>query len=237
MNQLEMKQLSFNKAMLLYEEKKFYKTFSKIISIINVGGQILMIIFLFKNNMSFLKHLLSFGIAYIVADFWNGLVHMYMDNNDKYDGFFGPFIASFHLHHKTPLYKKKPVLLVYFDESGSKIWMAPLEILTLLLVTKLSIFLAFTLIYFFILSSFAELSHYFCHTIDGKIVNFMQKTRIILNKKHHGKHHVCDNVNYAFLNGISDPLINIIAKRFYKGYKNDTDKHYEAYMGSGTGNR
>ena len=98
-----------------------------------------------------------------------------MDNNDNYEGLFGPFVANFHLHHRTPLYKKKPVLFVYFDESGSKIWMAPLEIIVILLSTKIPTFITFTFMYFFIFSSFAELSHYFCHTIDGKYINFMHK--------------------------------------------------------------
>jgi sterol desaturase/sphingolipid hydroxylase (fatty acid hydroxylase superfamily) len=148
--------------------------------------------------MSFTNHLLSFLIAFILADFWNGLVHIYMDNNEKYEGFWGPFIASFHLHHRTPKYKEKPVPLVYFDESGSKIWMAPVEILVIAFLFKLSLFTAFTFLYFFILSSFAELSHYFFHTVDGKLIKFMQKINFILNKKHHAKHHMNDNINYAF---------------------------------------
>lgn len=237
MKELEIKQKNFNKAMELYENKNFYLRFSKVISFINVGGQILLLLLLIPRTMTFTNHILSFLLAFFLADFWNGLVHMYMDNNDKYEGFFGPFIASFHLHHRTPKYKEKPVPLVYFDESGSKIWMAPVEILVIVFLFKLSIFTAFTFLYFFMLSSFAELSHYFCHTVDGKLIIFMQKIRLILNKKHHAIHHINDNVNYAFLNGISDPLINVIAKIFYKGYKNRTDKHYEDYKGNDTKNR
>lgn len=237
MKELEIKQKNFNKAMELYENKNFYLRFSKVISFINVGGQILLLLLLIPRTMTFTNHILSFLLAFFLADFWNGLVHMYMDNNDKYEGFFGPFIASFHLHHRTPKYKEKPVPLVYFDESGSKIWMAPVEILVIVFLFKLSIFTAFTFLYFFMLSSFAELSHYFCHTVDGKLITFMQKIRLILNKKHHAIHHINGNVNYAFLNGISDPLINVIAKIFYKGYKNRTDKHYEDYKGNDTKNR
>ena len=237
MDEKIVKQEKFNKAMALYENKKKYQIFSKVISTINVVGQIILIILLWKRNFEFHSHLISIVLAYVIADFWNGLVHMYMDNNDNYEGFFGPFVANFHLHHRTPLYKKKPVLLVYFDESGSKIWMAPLEIIVILLSTKIPTFMAFTFMYFFIFSSFAELSHYFCHAVDGKYINFMQKIKIILNKKHHAKHHVYDNMNYAFLNGVSDPLINVIAKKFYKGYKNGTDMHYENYKGNGSKNR
>ena len=174
-NNLKHKQQQFNTAMNLYETKKFYMIFSKLISTINVIGQILMLIFLWNKNLSFPMQIISFLIAYIWADFWNGLVHMYMDNNENYDSIWGPFIASFHLHHRTPKYKKNPILLVYFNESGAKIWIAPLEILIILLLPKLPIFIAFTFMYFFILSSFAELSHYFCHTVDGKFINFLQK--------------------------------------------------------------
>ena len=68
--------------------------------------------------------IVSLVSAFFLADLINGLVHMYMDNNDNYDSLPGPLIAAFHLHHRTPLYKKNPLLLVYFNESGSKIWLA-----------------------------------------------------------------------------------------------------------------
>jgi len=234
---IELKQQQFNKAMNLYETKKFYTYFTKMISIINVGIQFLMIYMLMNKPMTLINHIFSFVIAYILADFWNGLVHMYMDNKEDYEGFWGPFIASFHLHHRTPLYRKNPVLLVYFNESGSKIWMALVEIIVILFFTKFPSFIAYSFLYFFILSSLAEVSHYFCHTVDNKAIDFLQKYRILLNKKHHAKHHLEDNVNYAFLNGMTDFLINIIAKKFYSGYKNGTDKHYKTYVGNDTKNR
>ncbi len=237
MNKDRIKQEEFNKAMKFYKEKDIYEKFSKLISIINVGGQILLIFLLLSKSMSLTKHLASIIIAFLLADFWNGLVHLYMDNNDNYNGFFGPLVASFHLHHRTPLYKKKPVLRVYFDESGAKIWMAAVEILVISFVAYLPNFIAFTFIYFFIWSSFAEVSHYFCHTVDNSLISFLQKIKLILNKKHHAKHHMTDNINYAFLNGVSDPLINVIAKKLYNGYKEGTDKHYESYKGEDSSNR
>ena len=236
-NNLRMKQQQFNKAMNLYETKKFYTYFTKMISIINVGIQFLMIYMLMNKPMTLINHIFSFIIAYILADFWNGLVHMYMDNKEDYEGFWGPFIASFHLHHRTPLYRKNPVLLVYFNESGSKIWMALVEIIVILFFTKFPSFIAYSFLYFFILSSLAEVSHYFCHTVDNKAIDFLQKYRILLNKKHHAKHHLKDNMNYAFLNGMTDPLINLISNKFYSGYKNGTDKHYMSYTGNDTKNR
>lgn len=34
----------------------------------------------------------------------------------------------------------------------------------------------------------------------------------------------------AFLNGLTDPLINLIARKIYKGYKNTTDLHFAKYV-------
>lgn len=237
MEELKLKQIEFNKAMDLYETKPIYQRFSKLISFINVFGQIILLVIIFHKGIDFSTHFFAFILAFILADFWNGLVHMYMDNYDNYSGFLGPFVASFHLHHRTPLYRRKPVFMVYFDESGSKIWMAFVEILIIAIFLKLPDFYQVGFAYFFILSSFAELSHYFCHTVDGKFINFLQSIGFILNKKHHAIHHMKDNKNYAFLNGISDPLINLIADKYYKGYKNGTDRHYETYVGSDTKNR
>ena len=53
---------------------------------------------------------------------------------------------------------------------------------------------------------------------------------ILLSKRHHAVHHLRDNISYAFLNGVSDPLINAIAARFSRGYKQHTDLHYAAYL-------
>lgn len=236
---LEEKQKQFNKAMNLYENKKVYQSFGKIISFLNVVIQIYLIFKLFSFDIGVLKNIESFGLAYFLADFINGLVHMYMDNNDNYNSMAGPLIASFHLHHKTPLYKKRNVFIVYYNESGSKIWLCVLQILFVILlnVLKVNSFVFYTFFYFSILSCIAELSHYSCHVSSSKFIEVFRKTGLILNKKHHGKHHMEDNVNYAFLNGISDPIINLIAKKYYKGYKKGTDLHYKFYTGAGTKNR
>jgi hypothetical protein len=58
-----------------------------------------------------------------------------------------------------------------------------------------------------------------------------------MSKRHHARHHLADNVDYAFLNGLTDPLLNVIAKKLYPGYKDTTDLHYAAYTGKGTDNR
>jgi len=54
---------------------------------------------------------------------------------------------------------------------------------------------------------------------------------------HHKEHHAKDNVGYAFLNGMSDVLIDKIANKLYAGYQQHTDRHFENYKGLGRGNR
>jgi hypothetical protein len=55
--------------------------------------------------------------------------------------------------------------------------------------------------------------------------------------RYHARHHRNDNVQYAFLNGMSDPLLDLIARKFYTGYKTTTDNHYARYAGPDTANR
>ena len=233
------KQKQFKSAMELYESKNIYKLFGKGISIVNISLQLILAYMILPINIGLWRQIFSFVLAFIFTDFINGLVHMYMDNNDNYDSVTGPLIASFHLHHKTPLYKKNHIFIVYFNESGSKIWLAGFLIIAVLMVGMLRInpVVSYILLYFSILSSVAEVSHYLCHVSNSRVVDIFRKIRILLNKRHHGRHHVEDNVNYAFLNGLSDPIINIIAKKLYPGYKNTTDLHYAYYDGRGTTNR
>jgi len=88
-----------------------------------------------------------------------------------------------------------------------------------------------------ILSSVAEVSHFLCHNAKSKTVLFLQKIGLLLSMEHHHNHHAKDNQSYAFLNGMSDFLLDRIAKRFYGGYKENSDLHSEGYDGEDTGNR
>ena len=159
---------------------------------------------------------------------------MYMDNNTGYNTLVGPFISSFHLHHSKLKYRQRHPLQIYFYESGGKFWL----LVYLLVLTACQQLFAFSyglnvcLTLIGILSSIAELSHFWCHnaTEENTTVIRLQKLHLLLSKQHHMHHHRKDNTHYAFLNGISDPLLNILAKRFYGGYKNNADKHAAAYM-------
>lgn len=186
------------------------------------------------NGPGAIEILFAFIGAYIITDFVNGIIHMYMDNNTDYTSIVGPFVSAFHLHHAKPKYIKRHPIKVYFYESGTKFWL--LGYLFVLCGLQygcvIPCALNICLVSFAVLSSVAEVSHYWCHnaTKKNKIIQILQKCRILLSKKHHINHHRNDNTHYAFLNGMTDPLLNQISHYLYAGYKNNADKHISAYV-------
>jgi hypothetical protein len=233
------KQQQFNAAMERYEKRPESRGVGQAVSFINVGLQMVLAALTIPQSIGPGRQVLTFGVAYILADFLNGLVHMYMDNNDGYTSPAGPLIASFHLHHRTPRYKKNPLLVVYYQESGSKIWLAFFLVCGVLGVWQgvLTGVAAYGALYFAVLSSVAEVAHYLCHVPQSEPTRFLGRLGILLSKRHHMRHHTEDNLHYAFLNGMTDPLLNLIAKKIYSGYKNTTDLHYACYKGTDTENR
>jgi hypothetical protein len=236
---LEIKQQQFNAAMERYEKIPVYQAIGKMVSLANVSLQLYLLWLVLPLSIGVLLQIAAFTAAYVMTDFLNGLVHMYMDNSDSYDSPAGPLIAAFHLHHRTPLYKKNNLLLVYFNESGAKNWLVGYLLLAALLINTAPIHpvAAYIVVYVGVLSSVAEVSHYCCHVSDSMITRYLRYAGLFLSKKHHAHHHVSDNINYSFLNGLTDPLLNVIARMSFPGYKNTTDKHYATYTGSGTANR
>jgi hypothetical protein len=238
-DQLTRKQQQFNVAMEKYEKIHGYQLIGHVVSCVNTTLQAVLAVLAFQRSIGPLKQVLTFVASYMLADFINGLVHMYMDNKSDYESLAGPLVASFHLHHKTPRYKQKPFFAVYYHETGSKIWMVFFLVLSVAGVWQgaISGVAAYGTLYFSILSSIAEVSHYFCHVPQPKVIRFLGRMRFFLPIRHHMRHHFEDNVNYAFLNGMTDPLLNVIARARYRGYKNTTDLHYAMYRGVGTVNR
>jgi hypothetical protein len=236
---LELKQKQFNAAMERYEKVGIYKTIYRMVSVVNVSLQLYLLYLVLPVSIGLPLQIFAFFTAYLATDFINGLVHMFMDGNDAYDSPAGPLIAAFHLHHRTPLYKKNNILLVYFNESGAKNWLVGYLLITAILIktTPIHPLLSYIIVYIGILSSAAEVSHYLCHVTNSRIARYLTYLGLLLSKKHHGPHHIADNVNYAFLNGFTDPLLNVIARKYSHGYKNTTDRHYATYTGSGTANR
>ena len=235
---LEHKQKDFQNAMYKYHNETFYQATYKVVSVLNVTLQVGLLFVLFTLAVPFVWILPIILIAYFLTDFINGLVHLYMDNNENYNSFVGAFIASFHLHHRTPQYKSNNLMFIYFNESGTKFWLVGYLILIFILWNAgLNDIVLAMLILIGVLSSFAEVSHYLCHNSNSKFVLFLQDIGLLLSMKHHKKHHNEDNNGYAFLNGMSDFFIDKIATTFYDGYKYNSDRHYEKYKEEDTANR
>ena len=215
-----------------YNSQTRYPTFNRLVAYINVLGQFLFLGGSWLSATSIVWHVILCGLAFVLADFVNGLVHLYMDQNDHYTGFIGALVAAFHLHHNSLRYQDKPIWRIYIDESGYKVWLAMLQIMTAMAWWAHAVpapLLGF-LSYFFIFSSLAEVSHFLCHNSRSTWVKHLQSAHILLPLQHHMRHHILDNVNYAFLNGLSDPLINRIAQYCSTGYATTTDKHSALYL-------
>jgi len=230
--QWDEKQIQFVAAMQRYEGGWAYLFFNKVVAWLNISLQIFLVILAVRLKIGFGWHIFAVVVAFVLADLVSGLVHLYMDHNDHYASVVGPFIAAFHLHHDTPRYTDRSIIHVYVDESGSKQWLVVFLIVFsfLFLFTATPPLLLCIGAYFAVFSSLSELSHYLCHNSSAKSVRLLQLLWILLPKKHHMQHHRVDNVNYAFLNGMSDPLINWIARNFYSGYRSGTELHTALYQ-------
>ncbi len=238
--ELREKQLQFNRAMDRYGSKLRYTAVNRIVSFINIAFQPVFLIYAFLTPVSPETHLIVFLAAYTAADLVNGIVHMILDNSSGYTGWTGPFVAAFHLHHRNPRYKVRNIMSVYVGEAGFKIWLAIYSLAAgaVILFADIPGPLIYGLVYFNIFSCIAEVSHYCCHVPDPPIPRKFRTLRLLLPKKYHMRnHHFRDNHSYAFLNGMSDPLLNLIARLFFKGYKSTTDLHYALYTGEDTENR
>jgi hypothetical protein len=225
----------FTQAMETYLNHWFYQKFERVVSILIVSLQFITLLQLIYTYQAIPYYLfiVSLMVAYLATDFINGLVHMFMDNNTHYVSIFGPYVAAFHLHHAKYTYQIRHPIKVYFYESGTKFWL--LVYLMTLMIWQFNVHLytghQIALVSFGIFSSLAEVSHYWCHhsSNTNKFIQWLQKNRILLSRKHHQAHHRADNIQYAFLNGLTDPILNVISRWCYKGYKQHADKHTAAY--------
>jgi cytochrome b subunit of formate dehydrogenase len=235
-NRMNHKYHQFESAIEKYQTVSWYKHIQTVLSWVVICAQVLSLINLVQTytTPSFLGFIATLICAYLATDFINGLVHMLMDNNTHYTSSCGPMIAYFHLHHYKLNYQEKHPVKIYFYESGYKVWLVFYLLLLIYLqhTGVLPCNLNLGLVAFGILSSFAELSHYWCHqpTTNHGMIRFLQKYRLLLSLEHHRLHHVQDNTHYAFLNGISNPLLNVIARVGFKGYKNYSDQYVRAYF-------
>lgn len=220
----------FNEAIARYEGRRRYQVFGLLVATTIAVCEVVLMFQVLVLPIDLLGILVVAVVAYMLADFVNGMVHLWMDNNDDYTSLVGPLVAQFHLHHRTPRYRRKPLVVVYFVEGGSKIWLAILLVAVVAGLSWLPVWLVQFFALFAVFSSLAEVSHYLCHTSNSKVAGFLGNIRILLPKHHLERHHRQDNRSYCFLNGLSDPLIDWIAARFFRGYKQGTDLHYAQYV-------
>jgi hypothetical protein len=219
----------FNAAMALYNGRRRYRVFETLVATANVSLQLVLVVRIIQQPGTLLAHAVAFLVAYVLADFLSGIVHLLMDGNQAYESACGPLIANFHLHHKVPRYTRRPLWLVYFKESGSKVWLAPFLLAVVLLQGHVPSTLWLVLVYTGILSTVAEVSHYLCHTSNSRTTKVMGSMGLLLSKRHHDPHHRLDNTRYAFLNGMTDGVVDWIARRWFAGYKHGTDLDYAQY--------
>lgn len=227
------KQNAFLSAIERYETVPVYRFTGILVSIANVSMQVWLVFRAARDWSGLLPEVAAFLAAILVADFVNGFVHLVMDRAGGYGTIVGPFVANFHMHHRIPVYRRRNLFLVYFFESGSKFWLvAYLGVVAWFLPALLH--WGPTWAHFFVLvglfSSWAEVSHYMCHTTNSKFQGALERTGLILPKVHHSRHHAEDNVHYAFLNGWTNPVLNGIAKLLSNGYKHTTDLHTALYQ-------
>lgn len=111
---IALKQKQFNTAMELYNSRKVYKSFDILVSVSNIALQLCSLYLVMSFSIGFIWQMVALILAFLIADFVNGLVHLYMDSNDAYDSIAGPLIANFHLHHKSPRDVKDSLIGVYF---------------------------------------------------------------------------------------------------------------------------
>lgn len=225
-------QKAFLEAIDRYEKVPVFKRAGTLASVANVSLQLWLVVGTTGRWSGFLPEAGAVLAAIFVADFANGLVHLAMDHATGYRSAVGPFVANFHLHHRVPTYKRRNLFAVYFRESGSKFWLvAYLAAVAWRLPELLAWSPAMT--HFFVwvgvFSSWAEVSHYMCHTTNHGIQRPLERIGLGLSKAHHARHHAEDNVNYAFLNGWTDPMLNRLAKLLDGGYKKTVDLHCALY--------
>ena len=128
------RQEQFNAAMERFTSNRIYTSFGRFIALANIFLQIYLLYRVWDYSIGVVAQVFAFMAAYVLTDFINGLVHMFADNNDRYGSIAGPLIANFHMHHKIPRYKKNNLAFVYFNETGSKVWLVGYLLAVLLLV-------------------------------------------------------------------------------------------------------
>ncbi|MFA7330001.1 MAG: fatty acid desaturase CarF family protein [Candidatus Delongbacteria bacterium] len=224
---LQQKQREFRAALARLESRPVYRLLGWAVSGAVLAGQAALMGLSLQRPVGWPAGLLLLAAAWLLADLLGGLVHLIMDHHQRYTGFFGPLTAAFHLHHRTPRYQDQPLWRVYVHESGFKLWLPPFLALGLALADPLGPAGLRLWAWVGLLSSVAEVSHYLCHNSGARWARSLAAAGLLLPRREHARHHREDNVSYAFLNGWSNPLLDILARRGFPGYKQGTDRHFQ----------
>ena len=153
--------------------------------------------------------LLKCFLVIIAADFVAGLVHWWEDA---------------YIREKTPLIGKlvgtNNMVHHYYPRYFTKFgwWTSSWDLVVLgsilLLIAWYFKFLSWPLVAFVILASNANQIHKFSHRTkseNGRIINFLQKYKIILTPKHHAVHHTNPkNIYYCPITNMLNPILNFV---------------------------
>ena len=200
-----------------YNEKRkksktlFYQLFVTGAFFTSSALYIYMITQLYGNIFSFIPIL--FG--WYMADLSDGLLHIYADNRKIYKitNFHEEVVYSFqYSHHVNP--KSFINNVIIFSCSGELF-----KIIYSFGFMFLLYFLNYSYYYKIFITTWSfgimlgQVIHGFAHMNYNElniIIKILQKCKIILSNEKHNKHHIQVELNYAILNGWSNPLINYL---------------------------
>ncbi|MCX7343090.1 MAG: hypothetical protein NT128_02970 [Proteobacteria bacterium] len=164
-----------------------------------------------------------FGVAFplglAIADWTSGVFHYFLDRGNPYTAPW-PFIGvirSAHYHHKHPNSFNEPPFWTLAKEAHLFSLMTTPVIFALLSLDYK--FLAHTMNISAAIGSLGHLPHACAHGRyrNNPVVNLLQKTGIILNKKRHTEHHKGDHDSaYCLISGLGnyvmDPVLLFLKK-------------------------
>lgn len=222
------RQREFNRAMERFGNSRVYDNgpfFSAAIVLLQVYA----VFHIVRAPVGLLAHVATFVAALYMTDLWNGFLHLVLDNATGYRSAVGPFVANFQMHHRYSGYGRAHPARVYWVETGDKKWLLPFLVLVLWMEPGP---IQLVLLEIGVLSSVAEVAHYWSHATDpDPFVRRLQRIGLLIEPAEHRIHHERDNTHYAFFTGWANPVLNRLASAVAPGYENRTDRYAESYDG------
>jgi len=137
-----------------------------------------------------MSHLITFFLAWILADLFTGLVHWWQDhylNNDSKFSYLNRLSRDNDLHHREPTSLNRHSYWGSIDTSAFIAWPLCLALIAINAPNLLVMTIFF--------SSFANIIHRLAHDPVNQlhpIIRFLQKTGFFLSGHHHNVHHYLD---------------------------------------------